>query len=123
MDRSAPQVAKCQITFIAFVVTPLLKSFDTLLSPEVIKQLQENMANNEKEWTAQSPPTPLVHTPLLGPVQASTSNTGISQQLISTPKSGIFFISFSVTSDLYKVTPLIRSYSTQKTRTHLVYIR
>lgn len=51
MDRLSPQMAKCQTTFISFVVSPLVKSFKTVMKSELLDTLTANLEQNDKNWT------------------------------------------------------------------------
>lgn len=59
MDRCNPQIAKSQTTFISWVVSPLLQSFQPVLNPEIMEQLNSCLRFNEKQWNLSRPPTPI----------------------------------------------------------------
>ena len=50
MDRNTANMPKSQATFIKFVVSPLLQSFEHVLKPELMTELTNNLQSNEKRW-------------------------------------------------------------------------
>lgn len=50
MDRGNANIPKCQITFIDFVVTPLLKTVSKLFKESFAQQLQQNITENAAKW-------------------------------------------------------------------------
>ncbi|KAH3766598.1 Cyclic nucleotide phosphodiesterase [Pelomyxa schiedti] len=76
MDRDAPHIAKCQCTFIQFVVSPLLESVSKVIDPRLSAAMKSNLSSNLTHWQSQQSqaPTPSHSRPHSPPSSSSAHN-------------------------------------------------